>query len=222
MLIVPFTSVPVEKSPRSMPLSVVAPALSLMALRLRVNPLMLVIRMPSDPGLVMFIYPRLVLAVLFRLTPAPVVFWMVPPEPLLLPPLSPFTVSPPLDPVVFRTMPFVAPLDEMLRNSRLFEPIVVLATLSAVPVVVVSVLTSAPVAAGLHGFSSQTLTVPPPVAVKAALVVVLIASPPLKVTVPLSLLSSKTPSSLPSPSLLSVIAPEKVYVAAEVGVTFWI
>ena len=72
-------------------------------------------------------------------------------------------------PVLLSTIPLAAPLAEMLRNVRPLAPIVVLATLSAVPVVVVSVFTSVPVAAGLHGFSSQTLTVPPPVAVNAEL-----------------------------------------------------
>ena len=43
----------------------------------------------------------------------------------------PVTVRPPLLPVVFSTMPLVAPFAEMLRNSRLFAPMVVFATLSA-------------------------------------------------------------------------------------------
>ena len=100
------------------------------------------------------------------------------------------------------------PLLEMLRNSRLFAPIVVLATLSAVAVVVVIVLTSAPVAAGLHGFSSQTLIVPPPVAVNAALAPVERTRPPEKVIVAPVLLVSEMP--LPSPSLPSVMAPVKL------------
>src|SRR6476660_1627065 len=87
----------------------------------------------------------------------PVLLAIVPPEPAEPVPL---TFNPPLEPVVLRMMPLLEPpFDEILRNSRLFEPMVVFATSSAVPVVVVSVLTSAPVAAGLHGFSSQTLTV---------------------------------------------------------------
>ena len=56
----------------------------------------------------------------------------------------------PLMPVVLRTMPLAAPLDEMLINSKWLEPMIVLATLSAVGVVVVSVLAV-----------SVTLTVPP-------------------------------------------------------------
>src|SRR5215217_4633970 len=90
---------------------------------------------------------------------APVLLAIVPPEPAEPVPL---TFNPPLEPVALRMMPLLEPpLDEMLRNSRLFEPMVVLVTLSAVPVVLVSVLTNAPVAAGLQGFSSQTLMVAP-------------------------------------------------------------
>src|SRR5258706_13143892 len=85
------------------------------------------------------------------------------------------------------------PFDVILRNSNLFAPMVVLTTLSAVPVVVVSVLTNAPVAAALHGFSSQTLTVPPPVAVKAAIAEVESVRPPEKVIVALLLVISATP-----------------------------
>ena len=68
-------------------------------------------------------------------------------------------------------MPLAAPLpfDVMLRNSNLFAPIVVLTTFNADPVVAVNVLTNAPVDPGTHGVSSQTLTVPPPVALKAVL-----------------------------------------------------
>ena len=82
---------------------------------------------------------------------------------------------------------------------------VVALTLSAVPVVVVILLISAPVAAGLHGFSSHTFTVPPPVAVKALLAPVESTRPPLKLIVAPVLLVSETP--LPSPSSPSVIAP---------------
>src|SRR5712691_6502137 len=58
-----------------------------------------------------------------------------------LPPL-PVTVSPPLLPVVFRTMPgVVPPADVMLRKVRPLAPIVVFTTLSAVPPLVVRVLT---------------------------------------------------------------------------------
>ena len=52
-----------------------------------------------------------------------------------------------------------------------------------------------PVAAGLHGFSSQTLTVPPPVAVNAAFAPVDSVMPPLKVKVAAALLPvSETPA----------------------------
>ena len=110
-------------------------------------------------------------------------FWIVPPVQLALqvPPL-PVTMRLPEEPVVFSTMPFAPPLAEMLRNSSPLAPIVVLATLSAVPVVVASVLTSAPVTVGLHGFSSHTCTVPPPVAVNAALAPAFSVNPPLKLT----------------------------------------
>ena len=78
----------------------------------------------------------------------------------------------------------------------------VLATLSAVPEVEVSVLTTLPVAAGLHTFSSQTLTVPPPVAEKAVLAPELIESPPFNVMVLPVLVVKLTPA-----PALSVIEP---------------
>ena len=87
-------------------------------------------------------------------------------------------------------------------TSRLSAPIVVLATLSAVAVVVVIVFTSAPVAAGLHGFSSHTLTVPPPVAVNAALVPVVSVIPPLKVKVAAALFPV---SETPVPDVLLIV-----------------
>ena len=71
-------------------------------------------------------------------------------------------------------------------------------------------LTSAPVAAGLHGFSSQTLTVPPPVAVKPALAPVESDQAAREVMVAPVLLVSEMP--LPSPSLPSVMAPVKLLV----------
>ena len=77
-----------------------------------------------------------------------------------VPPL-PVTVSPPSPPavpVLLSTMPLVAPPDEILRKFRSLAPIVVLATLSAVPVAVVIVLSGAVPTA----FGSVTLTVPPP------------------------------------------------------------
>src|ERR1041385_921192 len=101
---------------------------------------------------------------------------MMPPE-LSLPSVTaaplPLTTRLPVAPVLLRIMPLAGPLAAvpavMLLNSRLLAPIVVALTLRAVPVVVVSVFNFAPVAPALHGLSSQTLTVPPPVAVKAGL-----------------------------------------------------
>jgi len=88
--------------------------------------------------------------------PLPVLFWIVPPEPAVVP--TPVTVSPPLEPVVFSTTPFTPPFEEMLWNVRPLPPMVVFETFSAVPLVDVMVLV-APV----------MLSVPPPVAVKPAL-----------------------------------------------------
>src|SRR5258706_1221558 len=153
---------------------------------------------------------------------APVLLEMVPPVQVAaevhVPPL-PETVRPPV-PALSSTMPLALPLsfEVILRNSNLFAPMVVLTTLSAVPVVVVSVLTNAPVAAELHGFSSQTLTVPPPVAVKAAFAEVESVRPPEKVIVALLLVVSDTPVLGPP---LSEIAPENAYVGLP-PVTFWI
>src|SRR5215468_9194981 len=100
---------------------------------------MLVMCMRSNDGL----------RVLVSEIPAAVVFWIVPP---LFAVPAPTTVRPPLEPVLFRTIPLDGPTPalpaEMLLNSSLLAPIVVLATLSAIPLLVVSVLTLAPVAAG--------------------------------------------------------------------------
>src|SRR5215218_4586284 len=115
---------------------------------------------------------------------APVLCWIVPPvqsavlgavrvaavpttafgvtAPPQTPLVLPVTVRPPLAPVLSRLIPIPAVPEavpaEMLWNVRPLAPIVVFWTFSAVPVVVARVLV-APV----------TLTVPPPVAVKAAL-----------------------------------------------------
>src|SRR5438105_336577 len=75
-------------------------------------------------------------------------------------PPEPDTVRPSA-PVLLRTMPFTAPFDEMLRNVKPLAPMVVFATFRAVPVVVVSVLM-------MVVLSWVALTVPPPVAVNAA------------------------------------------------------
>ena len=103
------------------------------------------------------------MAVSFGLASAPVMFWIVPPLPsLATEPAAPVTVKPPDAPVLFRKMPFEPPFEEMLRNVRPLAPMVVLATLSAVPVVVVSVFT-------IEVLFCVALTVPPPVALKAVL-----------------------------------------------------
>src|ERR1700719_3167450 len=92
--------------------------------------------------------------------PSAVVFWIVPPEPLLvLPLLSPVTVKLPV-PVVLRRIPLVPPLDEIFWNVTPLAPIVVLAMLRAV-VVIADVLPML--------FVPVTLTTPPLVAVKAVL-----------------------------------------------------
>ena len=84
-------------------------------------------------------------------------FWIVPPVQVgsaaVHAPPFPVTVSPAVLPVLLSTIPFAPPFAEMLRNVTPLAPIVVLATFSAVPVVVVSVLSG-----------PSTLTVPPPVA----------------------------------------------------------
>ena len=94
--------------------------------------------------------------------PAPVLFWIVPPVKsavsgavklaavptgltVIVPPPAPLelpvTVKPPVLPVVLSEMPLAAPFDEMLRKVKPLPPMVVLEMFSAVPVVVVSVLT---------------------------------------------------------------------------------
>ena len=81
-------------------------------------------------ALVKFMSVSEMLTALMKLAPRFVMFWIVPPEPAGPVPL---TVRPAVVPVWFRTMPFGAPLAEMLRNSSSLAPMVVLATLSAVP-----------------------------------------------------------------------------------------
>src|SRR6185295_495202 len=127
---------------------------------------------------------------------------MVPPLQVVVPVLHVFVELSPLTrrtpvPVLFSTMPFVGPVPgvpaKMLRNSRLLELIVVFATFNAVPVVVVSVFTKAPVPPGAQGFSSHTSTVPPPVAVNAGLAPVVAETPPRKLIAAPVLLVSDTP-----------------------------
>src|SRR5215813_6819749 len=124
---------------------------------------------------------------------APVAPWIAPPvhvaTDVQVPPF-PEIVSPPLDPVLLRTMPLDAPFDEMLRNVRPLAPMVVLATFNAVPVVVVSVLT-------MVVLFCVAATVPPPVAVKAAFTLVVSAMPPVKVIVAPVLLFRMMPVPVP-------------------------
>src|SRR5262245_36467446 len=137
---------------------------------------------------------------------APTVFWIRPPvqvgvAEVQTPPL-PVTVSPPVAPVVFNTIPFAAPLAEMLWKINPLTPIVVLVTFSAVPVVVVIVL-PVPV----------TTRVPVVVAVDPPPLVVSISSPPpMKLMVVPVLLVRLTAVDVPPFSTL--LAPENVYVPA--------
>ena len=125
---------------------------------------------PSDvPPSVVFAFVKFMsvsemLTALMKLAPRLVMFWMVPPVPAGP---VPVTVRPALAPVPLRTMPFGAPLAEMLWNVIPLAPMVVLATFSAVPVVVAIVL-AVPV----------TLTVPPPVAWNPPPLVASMSSPP--------------------------------------------
>src|ERR1700759_2467872 len=140
----------------------------------RVKPLTVVPSMPSPALLWTFMLVSDVFDVLVSTMASPGVFWIVPPE--LSPPDDvlplPVTVRWPLEPVLLSTMPLTAPLAEMSWNVMLLVPIVVLATLSAVPVVVV-MLFAALVA----------LTVPPLVALKPAWDVESMLRAPEKLTV---------------------------------------
>jgi hypothetical protein len=130
---------------------------------------------------------RLGLWVLVRTTPSAVEFWIAPPvqvpADVQAPPL-PVMVRPAAVPVAFRTIPLAAPFDEMLRNVSPLPPIFVLVTVSAAPDVVVSVLT-------IEVLFWVALTVPPPVAVNAALAPVLALIPPVKLIVAPVLLVSE-------------------------------
>src|SRR5688572_28135774 len=79
--------------------------------------------------------------------PGPVEFWIAPPvqeaAKVQVPPL-PTTDNPPAPPVLLRRMPFVAPFAEIFWNLSPLELMVVLVTLSAVPVVVVRTLVFVP------------------------------------------------------------------------------
>ena len=126
-------------------------------------------------ALVKFIQFRLMLRALMKLAPRVEMFWMVPPVP---DDPFPLTVKPAVAPVLFRMMPLAAPLTLMLRKVKPLAPIVVLTTLSPVPVPEVIVLT-------IVVLSCVALTVAPlPVALKPTPEVVVRLNPPVKVTVP--------------------------------------
>src|SRR3954453_19622669 len=120
-----------------------------------------VVVLPSAPDL-----PEIVPPVLF------------PPSSVFVP--SPVTVSPPELPVLSRMIPSAdPPVELMLTNVSPLAPIVVLATLRAVPVVVVGVLGGP----GTGRVPPLVAAGPGPVAVKAALVPVESVSLPLKLIV---------------------------------------
>ena len=99
-------------------------------------------------------------------------------------PLLPVTFNP-LVPVLVRIMPLAGsvllPVTLMLLKVSPLAPMVVFATLSAVPVVVVNAFTTAEPEA--QSLVAQTFTVPPLVAVNAAFVVVDRLKPPLNTKV---------------------------------------
>src|SRR3954452_3365669 len=109
---------------------------------------------------------------------------MVPPVPA---PPVPVTVRPAAVPVLLSTTPFAGPLAavpaEMLRKVNPLAPMVVPVTLSAVPVVVVSVFAVA-----------VTVMVPPPAALKAAFAPVERVSVLVKVIVEPVLLDKEIPA----------------------------
>ena len=91
-------------------------------------------------------------------------------------------------PVLLSTIPFAAPLAEMLRKVRSSAWMVVFWTLSAVPVVVVSVLFGA-----VAPLVSVTATLPLTVALKAVLAPVEAVMPPSKRTRPVPLVDRLMP-----------------------------
>ena len=125
---------------------------------------------------------------------APTMFWMVPPDPAVAP--VPVTINWP-DPVLVSVMAVLLPLCATLWNVTLLLPMVVLAILTAVPLVVVIV------------FVPVTFTVPLPVAVNAGLAPVESVSAPLKLIVVPVLLVSEMPVLLP----VLLIAPVNVFVS---------
>src|SRR5687768_5471560 len=103
------------------------------------------------PALVKFMFLSVMSAPLMTLTPRCAVFWIVPPEPAVVP--VPVIVRPPAEPVVLRTIPLIAPLTLTLWKLRSAAPMLVFWTLMATTLPEPIVL-PLPLA----------LTVPPPVA----------------------------------------------------------
>src|SRR5258705_10120962 len=134
---------------------------------------------------------------------APILCCIVPPDPGE--PL-PVTVSPPVELVVLRIMPFdalFAPVpDVMLRNVNPEAPMMVFVTFSAVPDVVESVLT-------IVVLFWVALTVPPPVAVNESFAPVLRLMPPVKLIVAPVLALRITPVPVP---LFDETAPPRLIV----------
>src|SRR5262249_7739830 len=135
-----------------------------------------------------------------------VLLWMAPPVHVTVEvhePPFPDTVKPPDAPVPLRTIPFVPPLEEMLRKVRPLAPMVVLLTLSAVPVVVLIVLSLVPIV---------TLTaVPGLVALNAMPDVVVMASPPLEKLIVAPVFVARFTAPL-APVLMVLVLPLKLNV----------
>src|SRR5450759_5062241 len=126
-------------------------------------------------------------------------FWITPPDPLLLLPPSHVTDNQPNETVLFNRMPGTdAPFDEMLRKLNPLAPIMVFSMRNAVAVVVASVLL-API----------TLTAPLVLAnaLNALLAAVFRFTPLLKLTVVFVLLDIVTPVPVPFTGPLNVTEP---------------
>ena len=128
-------------------------------------------RMPLPRLLRIFMRVSETLRVDVRDSASPVVLWIVPPVQasavVAHAPPAPVTVSPPAVPVVLSTMPFAAPLAATRWKVTPAAAMFVLATFSAVPVPVSTVLPE-----------PLTWRVPPPVAIRPAPDVVSRSRPP--------------------------------------------
>src|ERR671910_1598888 len=155
---------------------------------------------------------------------APVVFWIVPPVHVGVPgahvPPFPVTVRPPAEPVPLRTMPFAGDFAavpaEMLRNVSPLAPIVVLVTLSAVPVVLVSVLV-APVMVSAPAPVEEMPGLAPELTVTPAKVKVAALLAPVRVAPAAPVVVSPVRVMVPPMSLSATAVP--VVVATEVWAT---